>query len=551
MQAMVRFIGNLFFSGLVGLALGLVLWSSRVVDRFELRGNYLGELYRAASQAWRAPNLVDLSEQSLIVAALAAAVLFVLATILGNPHKRSSLELRGATLTGVSVLRQMTDARTVRNRLQRAKDHISYSTKRPTLAELWKAFSQVPRQTSVAGVKIPLQLEPLHFLLAGSTGAGKTQALRELMRGAQARGDRMVVVDPNGDYYSIFGREQDLLLNPFDARSPGWSIFNEIRSTYDCERYARSVVPEGHGELKAWNGYAQFLLRDMLHKLHEQGCRDGSVLVRMVTEVGDKELKDFLANMPAAGFFREGADRSTGSTRFILSKYIAPHKFPLQGDFSLRRWLETGEGNVYITWREDMADALRPLISTWFDILITSTLSMPIEKSPRPVWFFCDELGSLEQLSSLEAGLTKGRKHGARFCCGIQSTAQLSDIYGKEKSTTLRSCFRNGLFLNIPHTDPETAEQISKGLGDVERIRRERSRSIGFKSNQRTVNNRVATERLVMPAQIHDLPNLHGYLSLAGGYPVAQIQLRPRHYEHAMDGFVQREELRLDTRLAS
>jgi len=38
-----------------------------------------------------------------------------------------------------------------------------------------------------------------------------------------------------------FGRKGDVVLNPFDVRSVGWSIFNEIDRTYDIERYAHSM----------------------------------------------------------------------------------------------------------------------------------------------------------------------------------------------------------------------------------------------------------------------------------------------------------------------
>ena len=65
----------------------------------------------------------------------------------------------------------------------------------------------------------------------------------------------------------------------------------------------------------------------------------------------------------------------------------------------------------------------------------------------RPVWLFIDELGSLEQMRSLESALTKGRKHGLRVVACLQSTSQLTDLYGEARSVTLRSCFRSLLAL--------------------------------------------------------------------------------------------------------
>jgi type IV secretory pathway TraG/TraD family ATPase VirD4 len=42
-----------------------------------------------------------------------------------------------------------------------------------------------------------------------------------------------------------------------------------------------------------------------------------------------------------------------------------------------------------------MAEALRPLISAWVDVLCTSILSLG-EDRDRRIWMFLDELASLE-----------------------------------------------------------------------------------------------------------------------------------------------------------
>lgn len=51
---------------------------------------------------------------------------------------------------------------------------------------------------TIGGVPLAREQEPLHLLLAGSTGTGKTTAVAELLDGITARGDRAIVVDPNG-----------------------------------------------------------------------------------------------------------------------------------------------------------------------------------------------------------------------------------------------------------------------------------------------------------------------------------------------------------------
>src|SRR5579863_2939090 len=57
---------------------------------------------------------------------------------------------------------------------------------------------------TLAGVEIPPLDEPKHFKMIGTTGSGKSTAIRELLSGALARGDRAIIADPDGGYLARF-----------------------------------------------------------------------------------------------------------------------------------------------------------------------------------------------------------------------------------------------------------------------------------------------------------------------------------------------------------
>ena len=57
---------------------------------------------------------------------------------------------------------------------------------------------------------------------------------------AQERGERTICIDPDGGFMRHFFRPGDVILNPFDARGQGWSVFNEIRSSFDCVLISQS-----------------------------------------------------------------------------------------------------------------------------------------------------------------------------------------------------------------------------------------------------------------------------------------------------------------------
>jgi hypothetical protein len=395
-------------------------------------------------------------------------------------------------------------------------------------------------QLTVAGVPMPTSIETFHVLVAGSTGSGKSVALRELALGALLRGDRVVVADPNADMLSKFWREGDVILNPHDARGEGWTFYNEIRRDYDFERYSLSLVPRGKtSEAEEWNSYGRLLLRETAQKLALIGQPSIRELHRLTTIAQPEELKNFLRGTTAESLF-VGAERALASARFVLSSKLAPHLRMPAGTFSLRNWLDRPDGgNLFITWREDMAESLKPLISAWIDTLCTSVLSLSDDPSRR-LWMFVDELASLEKLPSLIDAATKGRKAGLRLVAGIQSTAQLDDIYGPNEAQSLRSCFRSLLALGGAKTDPKTCGEMSKALGEHEVERNNYSSSHGSRNSSSSTQIQKTQESVVLASDIASLPDLTGYLAFAGDHPIARVKLNYARYAQSVPAFEER-----------
>ncbi|WP_116522972.1 type IV secretion system DNA-binding domain-containing protein [Achromobacter insuavis] len=385
-------------------------------------------------------------------------------------------------------------------------------------------------QIDVAGVPMPTNIENLHTLLNGATGSGKSVLLRALVFSAQKRADRMVIVDPDGDLYSRFGRPTDVLLNPYDQRTEGWSFFNEVRAEYDWKRIALSIVPLGKdNNAEEWNGYARLLLRETARKLHELGTPSVEELFRWTTIASDKDLRAFLTGTLAESLFAGSAEASKAltSARFVLSKYLAEHVTVPAGKFSIRDWMETGTGNLYITWREDMKEAMKPLVSTWVDVFCSALLSLP-ESYFRRWWLVIDELASMEKLASIEDYLTKGRRKGGCCLAGLQTVSQLDDIFGEKMAQTLRASFRSLVVLGGSKTDPATAEEMSKALGEHEVARPEYTDSRNPGSARNTSERMVrSTERVVTLAQVQTLPDLTGWVAFAGDRPIAKFVLEP------------------------
>src|SRR3546814_12892110 len=85
-------------------------------------------------------------------------------------------------------------------------------------------------------------------MLCGTTGAGKTTQLRDLIVQMRQRQDNAVVFDLTGAYVEAFyDTERDTILNPMDQRCPAWTIFNDCTSYSHFTAAAASLVPSAGG----------------------------------------------------------------------------------------------------------------------------------------------------------------------------------------------------------------------------------------------------------------------------------------------------------------
>ena len=112
---------------------------------------------------------------------------------------------------------------------------------------------------TLAGVPIAPDDETKHFKIIGTTGTGKSTAIREMLSAALARGDRVIIADPDGGYLSRFydPARGDVILNPFDGDARKWDLFGEITNDYDVEQLARSLIPDSGGADRTWGEYAR------------------------------------------------------------------------------------------------------------------------------------------------------------------------------------------------------------------------------------------------------------------------------------------------------
>lgn len=406
-------------------------------------------------------------------------------------------------------------------------------------------------QIEFCGVPVPSNIENLHFAIGGSTGSGKSVAISAFLESSQKRAkfnkkDRIICVDPNGGFLRHFYKDGDIILNPFDARGAGWSIFNEIKTRFDVEQFSVSMIPKSAStEQESFNSMARVLVSETMIKIWEKADEDtdfNAELFYWLITAPNELFFEFLDQTPAQGLF--GASETYGSIKAVLTQYIKPHKYLTNGSFSIRSYLENpAAGNLWITWKQDQLAALKPLISCWIDTICASILSMSDVQGKQSFLMILDELDSLEKLNYIVDALTKGRKHGLVVVGGFQSFAQLDNTYGKDEAMTLRNSFSSNAVCQIASGDTYSSEQYSQIFGKHEVTRYQDNLSFGTaiidtKGSRQVVKE---TESVIMASQINALKPLEFFMRFAQSNYVCKTKLPYVNRPFVTDGYVQIE----------
>jgi len=384
---------------------------------------------------------------------------------------------------------------------------------------------------TLAGIAIPAADETKHFKLIGTTGTGKSTAIRELLGMALARGDRAVFADPDGGYLARFYERYrgDIVLNPFEQNSVKWDLFAEIQNSYDIEQLASGLIPSSDDpSTSEWRGYARTFLTAVVRRCHICGWRDVANLWRLLTVASTEELRPIIAGTPAQPFLDPDNARMFGSIRSVTGSAIAAFEYiqnQRAAPFSVRRWVREGTlpGVLFIPYKAGQIAALRTMIATWMRLAIFEAMSQAEDRDQR-LWFVVDELDALGAIDGLKDALARLRKFGCRCVLGFQSVAQVSSTYGQFEAQTLIENCGNSLILRCSGSENGgTSQFASRLIGDREVLRRQVSRGSDRESalstrgarRSRSITEQHATEPAVMASELEQLPDLCGYLKRA------------------------------------
>lgn len=429
----------------------------------------------------------------------------------------------------------------VRASREAARDQVKRGNRMVTAQELasllaWARKNGTPIE--LGGVPIPPANETRHLLAVGQSGSGKSTALRCLVRQIAARGEHVLLYDPDNSYIRSFYRPErgDIILNVWDARTARWNPLADIADPADAYRLAAILLPlpKGRGDNDIWYEQARAVIARIIYRFVREGRTDLHQLATTLTVANVDELRELVARTEAARAFEPGAEKASSSVAFMLSQparivaMLAAVPMSAQ-PFSFDAFyagLDQHEGDkpfIFLTAPRRYRDAGLPVVTAWLDAAAAAILQRDTD-APCRAWLILDELPSLPPITSLMTLFPEGRKYGAAITIAFQSVAQLRDKYGEEGVHIITGQTACQLIMSVG--DHPTATWAVELCGQVEVENQRTTESLDDNAKGERGSFALHRERksLIIDSEVMELKTGQAFLRVSGS-PLAKITI--------------------------
>ena len=381
---------------------------------------------------------------------------------------------------------------------------------------------------TLAGLPLIRDSETAHLFFHGTTGSGKSNAIKELLDQIKKRGDRAIIYDKSCNYLEeFFDPRYDYLLNPLDDRGLPWDLWKECRDAADFDSLAAAQIPMPLSTQDPfWVNAARTIFSSAAHEMRNDEDRSITKLLKYLLSADLNVLQKYLKGTPAETLVSSKIEKTAISITSVLATYLKSLKFVKDGEnpFSIRQWIKDEKEKhwLFITSLGDRHETLKPLISSWIDVAVNALLSLAPDPKRR-IWLILDELTSLQPLPYLTQTLSESRKFGGCIVIGVQNYAQLAKLYGQDGAREISSLLNTRFMFRQP--DPEMAKWSANNFGEsiLDEVREGISYGANTLRDGISINRIEVKKALVSYSEIMSLANLTAFVRLPGNIPVTNV----------------------------
>ena len=363
------------------------------------------------------------------------------------------------------------------------------------------------------GIPISRDRESRHFLIWGSTGAGKTTAMLHLMLQAIDRGDKVLVLDVKGDMTSKLPGIGNIIA-PHDARSLQWDIATDCQTPQEARELAARLIPESRSD-RIWSDAAREILTACVISLQVRNGRGWgwADLRKLVVADADTLLDIAEHHHPEAiQFLKEPSSKTTQSIISTFKAHMnvvsvlaeAWPKSSRERPFSAREWLRHPSCHPIVLQHDGRYPQLtKAWLSGIIGLLASYAASPAMQENPeRRIWLFLDEFPQLERLSHFSTLLDVGRSKGISVVLGAQDLSQIRNTYGHDQADAWIGMIGTHIITRM--NLGQSAETTSRLIGQqtVEFYRKSETRSGGHLSTSWTREREVRP--VITPSELSD-----------------------------------------------
>ena len=408
---------------------------------------------------------------------------------------------------------------------------------------------------------LPYDMESKHILILGTSGSGKGVLLNQLAAQITARKnnhhtrERCIFYDLKGEFVAKqYNSNNDYIFSPFDERSLGWNIFNELEIPPDYDVIAKSLFLSTDVKDEYWYNCAKDVFRTGLVYLKLKGTTSNKELWEFFSQTLEYMQAAFktlpLSERGALKHIDKGDSPASASIVSILQERIQFFRYlvDIDGNFSFRKFIREQEKdlgdqfqpqpNLFILNIEQYKTIFKPLMTLAIDTMIRETLSLPDDLNRR-IFFILDELGTLYKMDSILELETAGRSKGACLMCASQDLGRIEENYGKANLKTFYNNFNTNFSFRV--REPETAEFLSKAIGEQNIIKKIQSRQMSPNEigDRRSISDQEKTERLILPTEFQEQVDLRAIINIAN-FGISSIDVPPIFYKERHPNFILR-----------